>query len=346
MLLNRVRVLLPSPVKRRARAWATRRRLQRGDDIAIVFNEIVGRGSAEHYYHFLWGYLLPGLWYIRASGLKGRFILQDFGPVMNPLWEEMADLLDLDIRFRSGFGGRRAPFTWTLPRWDTFLSSVFEGVPQRSRHPLSDLEQRHLQLTDPVLWQAITRPGGLEDIGRLMRALRDDLLPMLQARAEQEVQGPPGDAEAPAPYLILKRSEEHSFYREGGSAQVKQYGASRRSIVDLDESIAALRARGYPVAAFECGAHSLAGQARAFASCRGLAMIRGAEVANFVWLAPGAKAHVICPPMGSRNKPHDGVAAVFGIDVTEQATEDMHARLDIDAVASAWGPPPGHNAGA
>lgn len=333
MMLRRVRSLVPPRIARPLSQWRNRWRSRRSDDIALVFNAF-GRGSPEHYYHFFWGYLLPGLSLIRASGLKGRFLLQDCGPVMNPLWQEMAELLELEISILPKGRTPRARFCWNVPRWDTFLVLTAEAGARRSHHDLARLVQQRMQGSDPMIRQTLTAPGGSDHVGARMRALRDDLLPLLLAGAARQAPGRPDHA----PYLLLQRSEEPTYYKADGAARIKHYGAARRSITDLDAALEALRARGYRVAAFDCGAYSLAEQARAFASCRGLAMIRGAEVANFIWLSPGTPVHVICPPM-SPLKPHDALAPVFGLGLTEQPVDEMHAALDIEAVAAAWGPP-------
>mgnify|MGYP000101976116 CR=1 FL=1 len=52
--------------------------------VALEVTEI-GLGSVEHFFHFLWGYLLPALWLIEARGGAGPFWLRHCGPKMTPL---------------------------------------------------------------------------------------------------------------------------------------------------------------------------------------------------------------------------------------------------------------------
>ena len=74
----------------------------------------VERGSTEHFYHFLLGYILPTIWL--ANGAAAKIRVLDCGPSMNPRLEEALDSCGVDWEYWRGW----KPWTRTvvLPRWD------------------------------------------------------------------------------------------------------------------------------------------------------------------------------------------------------------------------------------
>lgn len=94
--------------------------------------------------------------------------------------------------------------------------------------------------------------------------------------------------------LLLQRSQPTRFYTEG-TAEVKGYGTSRRSIVNLPEISEALRLSGISHTIYEPGRHCLGCQIKAFARADRIYGIRGAEWANAVWAKPGLRALILDP---------------------------------------------------
>ena len=79
-------------------------------------------------------------------------------------------------------------------------------------------------------------------------------------------------------YLILRRSAEPSFYKAGGGAKFKSYGAGRRSLHGIEEGQAKLEALGVPSLVYEPGIHNLACQINHFSACAGVIGVRQSRV--------------------------------------------------------------------
>ncbi len=94
--------------------------------------------------------------------------------------------------------------------------------------------------------------------------------------------------------LLLQRSQPNSFYTEG-SAEVKGYGTSRRSIINLSDISEALRLSGVSHMIYEPGQHCLGCQIKTFARADRIYGIRGAEWANAVWAKAGLRARILDP---------------------------------------------------
>lgn len=219
-------------------------------------------GSPEHYFHFLLGYALPVIEYALRTLPTARrnrtFLLRSCGPVMDRVMDEILNTFDVpyeitaesDTRFTSAHAVR-------IPRWDLPLFLGSEG-------------------------------GQAGSAGRLEA---ETLHPLREIRA-RIVERALAEADGPNRYerkiLLLKRSEEPEFYRAGGSAEFAGYGVGRRSLSGQGWLKAELEASGHAAEIYEPGAHSFFDQVRAFHACRGIVAIRGAELANMLWMPPGA----------------------------------------------------------
>jgi len=93
----------------------------------------------------------------------------------------------------------------------------------------------------------------------------------------------------PTDNLILRRSEPHAFYMEGG-AEKSGYGTSRRGITNLAELSNFLIKNGVQFTIYEPGVHCLGCQINMFSKSKKFLGFRGAEWANLIW-AP-QEAHV------------------------------------------------------
>lgn len=78
------------------------------------------KGSTEHYFHFLLGYLLPTIWIGVTTGSKIRVL--NCGPVMNMRLEEALNACCLDWEYWSNW--RPLARTVILPRWDYHRDSL------------------------------------------------------------------------------------------------------------------------------------------------------------------------------------------------------------------------------
>ncbi|WP_185020724.1 glycosyltransferase 61 family protein [Histidinibacterium lentulum] len=295
----------------------------------VLFKRADAIGSIEHYYHFLWGYLLPALDIALTRRLTGPILMRSCGPVLTPKLVEAARDVHLDLRIDDGPPPGDAEII-TLPALDARIICAPRGPVDDPVHPFHD-KLAALPRTRPDLHAALCDPAAIAALPADLRALRDRLLPPLLAAAREP---------APAPFLVIRRADQPDYYDRDGPAESKGYGAGRRSLEGIDAAVEALRARGHAAQGYVCDAHSVADQAAAFAGARGIAMVRGAEAGNLIWCRPDTPVLILEPPGMVASPPHETMAAAARLRLTVLPAETRAPVLDPDAVAAAWGPHP------
>jgi len=303
------------------------RRLRTRRLVALRYDREIDYGSPQHFYHFAWGYLFPALSLVRGRDRpRETYVFEDCGPKMTPLIEEVAKALGLSIQVveRSRLSGAE---DLRVPRWDVLcLHRFWADMPESSDHRLAAVRDV-IRDRRPEHWALV---NGADISG----AFQQDVLAfrqwMLDGFCDPETV--PWDS-----FLVLRRSEELPFYGPEGGADIKGYGAARRALSNVDAAVAGLAERGVAASAFECGAHDLAGQAFAFARSRGVAMIRGAEVANLIWARPGTRVYILTPEiMQMVPPPHEGLARLMGLRIKQVLVSGDFPELSAADVAEFW----------
>jgi hypothetical protein len=293
-------------------------------------------GSPEHFYHFMWGYLLPAMYEIlQRLGTGERcetFVFTTCGPKMDPLIGEVARYLGIDFAIEDRSLVQENESTFTVPRWDLYILR-----PHLLRHSsneniritrMRDAFQRSL----PEVWEIYKLPDFVANLRSQVIRVRDTFLRCLK----RDLRTPKYDG-LRGRYLILRREEAHPFYAEGGGAKILHYGASRRQLRGIDDALRVLEMQGFEVSVLIAGNHDLMGQALAFHHCRGIAMIRGAEIANLIWVRPGTPLLVLTPSnVADFPPPHDMLAELMGVKLTHIITEDRNSVLDPSIARQAW----------
>lgn len=270
-----------------------------GTGIWLDFDAIRPYGSSEHYHHFLLGYLLPCVHVIgqmeadaRAhAGRSFAWRLRSCGPVMDAVTEEVLTAMGVSYEL----AGRSAPQglqVITVPRFDRW----FAGIRWRAARHRSDVRCE-----------------------QMMAAAR---------RCAALLQGRDSSCTRDGSYLLIRRSEQPAYYRRGGPAEISEYGTVRRSLFDIDAAAEFLQRRGIDAEVFEPGRHTLAAQIDAFSRCRGAVAIRGAELANIVWMKPGSEVFMFHPPMAFRRAPEAALAALVGARFVDMPVAEQHHRID------------------
>ncbi len=286
-------------------------------DVEVRFDNRVSYGSPEHFHHFLWGYLLPAMHELSRCSEEQhqgeRFVFKSCGPQMDPLIAEVARLSGIRIAIASESSTKKYARSMVVSRWDLFLLRPFllasAGGESTRLAGIRDDFQRHL----PEDWERLARSDFVIGFRDAVIRVRDLLLRHAAGHAHaaryEFLAGR---------YLILRRSKEHPYYAEGGGAEIPSYGETRRALRGIDDAVRALERRGLEVSVFEPGAHGLAGQALAFHHSRGVAMVRGAEIANLIWMRPGSPVLIVTPSaMAAFPPPHEQLAGLMGIELTE-----------------------------
>jgi len=300
----------------------------------LAFDARRGTGVREHFFHYMWGYLLPAVHAILEIRSRGRgetdeneYVFVSCGPVMDVKTEEMARLLGVQHSIVQDERHASGPETTvvTVARWDLFLRQYASYIALPWRRAVVGL-----------LREAVGRHSALpfarsrRSISRAIVQVREAVLRLLPAPRRSS-----SDHDSSS-YYLLKRSAEPAYYAPGdGQAENPTYGTGRRSLVGLDSAARALSRPSCRVAVFEPGIHTLAEQIRTFRESRGIIGIRGAELANIVWL--DAPSRVIVVNAGTFQLPAPparGLAHLLGLRYAEiDWGDDPYPELASDLVA-------------
>lgn len=358
-------------------------------------------GSKEHFFHYFWGYVLPGIHVAITTTQRepGTYslILEDCGPVMNTVAQDLFSLITNDITFKKGedFGANCTH----VPRWDIminfdsvlfedehsfrgstkeyreneFLKSVLneQGFLQKFQNELREVRSWVLQrvigseaaastmirptegevkVNGPVVTHGLKKAiiKFLEKPGPAHLRLRQKLLlrsiniaraitgktpiaispkkPVAASRkrpaapSRQSIAAvqaaPPKSARRKtrdAKCLLLCRSPEPEYYSENGQAEAKKYGASRRTMVQIDEALEFFKSKGHNIEKYEPGSENIFGQIRKFYDADTVIGIKGAELSNTFWMKPGSKMFVVTPSTMRSTPVYQRFARFLGI---------------------------------
>ena len=292
-------------------------------------------GSREHFFHFMWGYLLPSLRICQEQRRFGNgrecYAFLSCGPVMDRVLSGICSHLNID--FEIWPMRAEEPSARLVPRWDVALMrSHLLGADET-------LSPRMRQLRDELR----SHPPLLDEFcdPNFPTRLRHDIEAVREWCLSEAGRAPvrPELASLAGHYLLLRRSAQPKFYEEGGPAEIPVYGTGRRSLTNLEEVNRHLSNRGIPVRIFEPGSCSLVEQMRVFRTSRGIIAIRGAELANLIWMEAGSKVIVVTPPeMAGVPPPHLELCRLLELEPHQlDANGGAHQELDSDEVARLLG---------
>ena len=298
-------------------------------DFPLNYDSSVPFGSCEHYYHFLWGYLLPAVHEMiaiesNADALdsKRRYLLRSCGPLMDPITREAFSLFkcDHEIVRATQLKELESSKEVLVPRWDVRLLALTgeTGLRQFVRDP--HIAEHYLHRTELCRFK--------EDLSMSMNCVRSEVL-----RKLKDLDSVDSLNSGRGSFLILRRSPQPKYYEIGGPAEIPTYGTARRSLSGIQECIESLDASGINAQAFEPGSQSLVEQITTFQNCRGVIGVIGAEFANIIWMEPKAKVIFIRPSGIALPEMTRVLARLLKLEFHEMSTEEgFHQDLNSEAL--------------
>lgn len=317
--------------------------------IELAFSHDFGfYGSQEHYCHFLWGYVLPGLYEVLRrtpeSSQELAIVLEDCGPVMNRVSADLFGLLtsDLNIVPREDLSSDKLH----LPRWDIFAHH--ESVTGRD-----EFSDNHFVLkfrNSQRLIETVGRAGFADEFSGRIKRVRDWILTvgLLRLRKRECAMNGMSAARVMASifgherrdeFLILKRSDEPHYYSADGGAEAKTYGVTRRSLTDVEAAAESFRRHGRRVRVYEPGAHAIAHQVETFRNCAGVIAIRGADLSNLIWMPEGARMIVVTPEQMNTPPIYKRLGEALGLeyrDISGGKTNSPSLLELSEKISGAW----------
>ena len=251
--------------------------------VLFKFDDRFTLGSCEHFFHFMWGYLLPAVHFVLTRVTPGWvYQLVSCGPIMDRVLSEVFDNLRVEYCILAGSESTESEHAIFVPRWDMYLLKPMLNEPNPTNHVIKVLLN---QLNShPEIMQECQHFNLKMAIWRVRFSL---LYKLNINRTAKDFEGK---------LLVLKRSDEPEFYnKERGNAVIHGYGVSRRALHNPEFVAETINASGLDALLFEPGVHSLAQQMSAFSQCDAIWAIRGAEFANMLWLKPQARVVLVQP---------------------------------------------------
>ncbi len=293
----------------------------------MKFDESADFGSVEHYFHFIWGYLLPALneiIKIDSDAHKKRIAEYHFrscGPIMDTLIDELLSFYTIDYKIMSliMLDNDNNNREILVPRWDKWLidSRVTEDV---------KWTWKNIALSNITLWFKKNRYR--TDFFSSIQHLKKNVMQKTDNASLRDNSNLSSKS-----YLILKRSSQPKYYEKGGQAEIATYGTARRELIGLEEAAESLRKRDIPIKIFEPGQYTLQEQIIAFSHCKGVIGIEGAEFANLIWMKPKSKVIMIRPKLMVDPPALEALAKILKLDFFGlSADEGWRPKLDPDLI--------------
>lgn len=273
----------------------------RGQHLELLFDAGLPFGAKDHFFHFLHGYLVPGL-AMSLAGMYGSIAFEDCGPLMNPKIADACRLAGLELAAPASGGDPALPAARLVPRWDALLFRR-DGA--------------HLSA---------------EDI-RTFRALTDRVRRLLLDRATEACRRE-GTLEGwqCTDILVLRRSPDHPHYAPAGHSRFPRYGSGRRSLVNSAQIADRLAASGRRAREVDMGALPLWDQIAAFDNASAVVGVRGAEFAHLFWMRPGARAVMLATPVRQENHASRSLSEIYGIGFVAPAVAGDFISIDPEEV--------------
>lgn len=304
----------------------------------LKFDNSIGYGSPEHFFHFMWGYLLPALneiLNIESHNYLKRvskvFFVRSCGPVMNELLDEMFSLYNCNFEIfeQNDLDAANNFATIMVPRWDIWLRTLAEikDFQSRSKYRKINLTNISIETILRLLKNRKNRIFKWRFLASIQNVKRNTNYNIHNSLSASKIN------RARESYLIIKRSQQPTYYKTNGKAEVPTYGTARRALVGIEDALRDLRNNGISAEIFEPGKHSLAEQVMKFGNCRGIIGIRGAEFANLIWMKRRSKVIMIRPLNMTTPLVQEQLAVLMGLKYTEITTsEGSYPRLSADLI--------------
>ncbi len=290
------------------------------------------QGTPKRYFHFLWGYVFPAIHHIRQYPSDDLYWFESCGPSIDPILEEILQQLGIHAKIAGleEFEVQQGK-SYLVPRWDVLLFKRVTFSLDMVFSPHYTINLKHYVLRTMLLNAIVPQKvKAWKQFKKDIRSIKAYMLAQFQIE-------PVHTLSEMTSYLVIERTVVPG---EQAQAGVKRplYAPSLRALDAVPEAIERLQQAGIPARAYAPGAHSFRHQMQTYQQCKGVVAMRGSDLANLIWLPPGAKVVVIKPRHASVwSKPTYylfALAELFDLKVVELSTtvEDYPSLLDFDLI--------------
>jgi len=284
--------------------------------IKLLFDNHISYGSKEHFFHFLWGYLLPSISIIFEKKRQNEhddvvYCFETCGPIMDKVITEVINLLSINAIVLPQEQLTLIHDSELVHRWDLYLlRDYLLGI---DNEPCSHIEDFKNCTYLKCFLQASKFEEQFKTQILQVKSIFLKYIYTDKKNKESILEN--------RPTLVINRSGMPAYYCKDGLAETKGYGKSRRELRDVNNFVKNCERKGLFIKAYEPGRHSLVHQIITFQNASGIIGIKGAEFANLIWLKQGAMVTLIRPANMRTPSVQRKLAEILNLDFTEIISE-------------------------
>lgn len=296
--------------------------MQNADKYYLMFEERKGCGPKEQFFHFLWGYLLPSVYFIlkiRPSidrRNETKFVFCSCGAVMDVMIDEMAEVYDFKYSIEELRSNQRGNEV-VVPRWDLFLI-----------YYTAYLKREYWVLVKNFIKELVIykkRPQILK-FKRSTKEILDARTRILERLFTLDSSFKKVGSNLVSGFYILERSKKKKIKNVlSGRIEVYTFPKTHKTLIGIESSVKEFHSRGIDMDTFEPGQYSLKDQVKFFYNCSGVLAIRSAELANILWMKAESKVIVLNFYKNGTSSPSMAIAKIFNLEFTE-LKEDVNRK--------------------
>jgi hypothetical protein len=294
----------------------------------LQFEPLFIYGSCEHFFHFIWGYLLPAVHFISQNlHEEKKYIFRSCGPLMDLHIHEVMQACKVNYEIKPKDFTCGTSETLVLPRWDVFLLRPLLSSPGTSSFKAINAIQSHFANNKHLFDECMAF-----DLAAAVASTKQFIVKAFNLESQEEPQ-------SNRKLLVLKRSEEPEFYRNGtGAAEISGYGAGRRALKNPEEIAENFCLMNILASVYEPGKYSLREQIDTYRQCKGIIGIKGAEFANLLWLPQDSRVVLIEPLKMNTPPVQKFLAELLMLDYRQiNLNEGNHPNIHIDQLIPVLG---------
>ena len=251
--------------------------------IKVLYKSVDAKDFPREFFHFFYGYLISGFAQIlnleQEQRDESHFVFESFGPILDAKTKELINQHSLSAEISKKILAGLDRNNILAPRWDLGILDLQSFQSLNVLGKVKRVIKRSFFYVNSYD-QYLFKTNGLK---REMNQISNRICPGIN-----ELRG------GRKKILVLKRSKPDSRYNlQKTDGELHRIGTERRDLGNLEFGKIQFDKMGYDCEIYEPGYSMLSEQVKTFYSADVVIGIRGAELANVLWLRENSKVIVI-----------------------------------------------------
>lgn len=295
-------------------------------------------GDLGNYWHYMFGFFIPAsYWFWKNPSLwQGkRIVIDSCNPLTDALMKEYLDHLNIDFEFEEM---TEKTIEMTRRDWKSFRKKIWRKFSALERWIRGDQSSWFAYHQLRLKGKTLTLPRWdkfLEQYGDLPAFFKNDLAAYRSFIISLAYEYP-NPSSTQFDWLIIKRSAPPTVLEEENGKKARWfsgYGSERRDLRGIDQGVEQLAKSGHTAISLVTGELGLFRQISAFACCKTLVGVRGAEFANMIWMDKDADVYLYMSASFQNEPIQRKLASALGLRFHEIPHEgSISPQLDIQKI--------------